>query len=1417
MGDHEGWAEPSGLLLSGLLPNEAASVTRALDMERWLKAEERTAELIACIQPNQPSEERRNAVADYVQRLIMKCFSCEVFTFTFGSVPLKTYLPDGDIDLTAFSMNQNLKDTWAQEVRDMLEKEEKSENAEFRVKEVQYIQAEVKIIKCLVENIVVDISFNQLGGLCTLCFLDEVDHLINQNHLFKRSIILIKAWCYYESRILGAHHGLISTYALETLVLYIFHVFNNSFAGPLEVLYRFLEFFSNFDWENFCVSLWGPVPINSLPEMTAEPPRRDNGELLLSRPFLEFCNLNYAVFPVGQENQGQPFASKHFNVVDPLRTNNNLGRSVSKGNFFRIRSAFAFGAKRLATLLECPKEKLITEIDMFFMNTWERHGCGHRPDAPSPDLWSPRPLNLLPDGVPENTRNHTAIKRKGENVRLTAAHKADGTIAFHGISSQLGDTTNHPPENMSRTSNMPTVSHTQSHTIYSNQNSRRISGQFTRDICSSETMHPEKDQRSSRQDYLVNEHEGQARYHFARTQSSPELADMNGKVLSRGRPNRLHETGKKQSSSGRPDHSGRRKNMGSEASTSHSTRSLTDDPSSLRHSSSHQSLDTAAADSNSVSNSYNDDASCLGPIGEELASVTETTDMQQDMMHQEEQDLINMMASSRIHNFNGQVQVPLNFASAHLPVPVSPAVFASMGYAQRNLTGMVPATNIHLVEPTWGSNAHFMQSLVSDPNSMPRFFPTGLASNSEEISESDNENSGLTELNQDGNGFWNEHEMGPSKGFDPDDGSFQMLQSNKQPLISSRASSSGSSVVRGQHKFVKDNKGPPREDHCYIPQYQNSIGNDYSDRNMNLRFLPVNANSSRSKPVSESSWDGSSMKASRSVRDKRGKKTGPAAVPPASYRKVKTGGWQHESPSSDHISSPVDDDNREWIPLSAMGSTEMAERSTRPLSVATLPVRDHQLSGYEPAQINESDSMMPIAPMLVGSSSRQRTMDNNGVMPFAFYQTGPPVPYLTMLPVSVYRFPNETENTDGSTGHFDRDDGLESSSINQPDQNLNLSESLDQSEIFASSTGRVASVESVEQAKPKPDILNSDFLSHLRNLQYGRLCQTTRNHVPWMYPPSVMVPPVYLQGHFPWDGPGRPLMGNANLFTQLSPRLVAPLQPGFNRPVGVFQRFGDDLPRYRSGTGTYLPNPKVPFRDRHSSTKSHWGNYNYDKNDHHGDRGGNWNFSSKSRPASRNHGRSQPEKPSSRSDRLMAADSRADRPWDSYRLEPMASYQAQNGSFSSANSMHSSANVSYGMYPIPPMDSNSVTPTGPAVPSVVMLYSYDHNGGYGSQAEQLEFGSLGPVHFSGMNDALQLGDSSPMHTMYEHRNSSYQGSSDRSSPDQPSSPQLQRSAAQRNYQLKDEDFPPLSFSDRGDEVDVALMQELYLALYEREN
>ncbi|KAK9103860.1 hypothetical protein Sjap_021114 [Stephania japonica] len=1231
MGNHEGW----GLLPNGLLPNEATSVTRILDHERWARAEEKTAELIGCIQPNQPSEELRSAVADYVQRLIMKCFACEVFTF--GSVPLKTYLPDGDIDLTAFSENQTLKETWANEVRIMLENEEKSEIAEFRVKEVQYIQAEVKIIKCLVENIVVDISFNQLGGLCTLCFLDEV-------------------------------------------------------------LYRFLEFFSNFDWDNFCVSLWGPVPISSLPDMT--------------------------------------------------------------GNFFRIRSAFAFGAKRLARLLDCPKEGIVAEVNQFFMNTWERHGTGSRPDAPRADLWHLRKFSAGLVNGSEGLHTYSSSQKESENVGNHEYEAEDN----HGNTNQHG---NHNLESIALTSNVPAVSRTQSQKSYENLTRPRISDQVARNVNSSGNTAAGKCQRSSRPDNLVNDI--QARYQFARTRSSPELLDTSSEVSSRvSRHRGTQETLKPQPSAARTDYGSRRKNFGSEISGSHSGRSSTDDPSSLRHSSSHQSLE-AAADSNSTSINLHDEAG-VNAMGEELASVSETIEM-----HQQEQDLVNLMGSSSVHGFSGQVQMPINLASSHLPFPISSSVLASMGYSQRNLSGMLPA-NIPLIENPWGSNM-LSHGLVSSP--LSHYFPNaGLASNSEEISDSGNETMGLAEMSQDESGdqgFWREQDVGSVRGFDEDNGNFHSLQLDDKPQptsvgnnlgSSSRASSSGSTFMRDQSKYSRENRGSMRENQSDSLWNPNGSGNeaDNVQRSPNFRTLPPSrASSSRSRASSESSWDGLSVKVSKSTRDKRGRKVVTSAVPSPIHGKAKSG-WQHEGTSVDHGYSEADDESKEWISVSTFNA-EAAERDTG----AASHVSNNQISSYE-TSVGGSDSLIPIGPVILGSNSRQKMMDNSGVLPFAFYPTGPPVPFLTMLP--VYNLPADRGASEGSTRHFDRDDGSDSSRLNQSDQNFDSAESHDQMEVLSSTNDVKSAVPFGHPEERKPDILNSDFASHWQNLQYGRFCQNPRPHAPVIYPSQVMVPPMYLQGHFPWDGPGRPLSANnVNLFTQLmgyGPRLVpvAPLQAGSSRPAGVYSRYGDEVPRYRGGTGTYLPTPKIPFRERQSSgVKNQRGHYNYDRNDHH-DREGNWNTSPKPRAAGRSHGRSQAEKPSSRSDRLTANDNRSNRQWDSYRLESFP-HHSQNGPFASSNSSHNgSTSMGYGMYQMPVVNSNGVSSTGSGVPSFV-VYSYDHSTGYGSTAEQLEFGSLGPVHFSGRNDVSQH-EGSSVRGLYEQQRLQ------RDSPDQPSSPQYQR-------------------------------------------
>ncbi|XVF00370.1 hypothetical protein REPUB_Repub03eG0279700 [Reevesia pubescens] len=372
-------SSPSSLSFSSCSFSSSNPHPLSIDTELWLMAEQRTQEILCIIQPALVSEEKRKRIIGYFQRLIKGYYGIEVFPF--GSVPLKTFLPDGDIDLTALS-HQNIEENLAKYVCSILRDDQ--QDSEFLVQDVQYIRAQVKIVKCTVNNIPVDISFNQVAGISALCFLEKVDQLVGKDHLFKRSIILIKAWCYYESRILGAHHGLISTYALETLILYIINIFHSSLCGPLAVLYKFLDYYSTFDWENYCISITGPVSISSLPAVVAETPENDGDELLLSLNFLRHCREVYSVPNQSLEIGAHVFPIKHFNIVDPLKENNNLGRSVSKGNFHRIRSALSFGAKKLGEILMLPGEIMGMGLEKFFINTLDRNGRGQRPDVQIP-------------------------------------------------------------------------------------------------------------------------------------------------------------------------------------------------------------------------------------------------------------------------------------------------------------------------------------------------------------------------------------------------------------------------------------------------------------------------------------------------------------------------------------------------------------------------------------------------------------------------------------------------------------------------------------------------------------------------------------------------------------------------------------------------------------------------------------------------------------------------------------------------------------------------------------------------------------------------------------------------------------------------------------------------------------------------
>ncbi|KAK9665295.1 hypothetical protein RND81_14G103300 [Saponaria officinalis] len=1176
--------QSSGICLNGLVVEDAASITRPLDPERWAKAEERTAELISQIQPNWPSEKHRNAIASYVKLLVSSCVPCQVFTF--GSVPLKTYLPDGDIDLTAFSEDHNVKDIWAEEVQVMLQKEEKNEHAVFPIKEVQVINAEVRIIKCLVDNIVVDISFNQLGGLCTLCFLEEVDNLVSQNHLFKRSIILIKAWCYYESRLLGAPHALISTYALETLVLYIFHVFNNSFAGPLEVLYRFLEFFSKFDWANFCVSLWGPVAISPLPSMIASPPRKDGGDLLLSKRFLESCSTAYSVFSA--ENREVPFNPKHLNVVDPLRLNNNLGRSVSKGNFYRIRSAFTLGARRLAKVLECPAEDIVPEVNRFFVNTWDRHGKGCRPDAPTPDF-SCRKLK-----VDEHHRSCADATQAGSSPFLQTVKITD---SLKDLSSKQKD----HDESSAHTASGANHYSTERNKLWKKQHDD------IRRTCRMNILHSSV----------------HTTHHFARTSSSPELSNMSSEASSSFRHKVATEivnddTGSRSGCSNRKIDSGTNEN--------HVTYCFSDEPF-TRESSSHHIIASGSGDS-------------FGSRVSKLVSSSSTPGVSLESEPRQGfvdgNVLVNKMSYPGVQHHGGHSQMPVNLAS-HSFFPFPPSIF---GYGQQNYVGEIP-TNCSATNSDWGP--------VMNYSSGPF--------------------------------------LGP---FHHQSQSFRVIseQGKMTDVVNEISASPEFNHVDEENDFWID-------DHCNREIDQES--EDFST--VSSRLSPTSPSaSSRSKALSESSWDGKPTKMtnmSTYALKKKGSSTRNSDAIPNNRREE---GGEPVDPSCEDIN----DDRKNWVHLS---TSESAAHSA-----PTSHLEVNQTSGFGQPQMNCQNSMAPFGSLLVPPGSHQGLGHNHAVMPF--YHAGPPVPYVTVVPV----FNAEA----APTGHDNVDKG---NPLSMTQSGCNTDPSNIQEQLSHLDLRNIPASGECSDERDS-DIFNSDFTTHWKNLQYARLCQGAQFRHTFPYPPSV----IPSQGTSSVVSPGR-----SNTFAHVVAALAC--QSGSVKPAGVSRPYGGEVPKQRNGTGTYFPNPNMMKDRQYPPPRQYRGDYGHDRNENHGDRESNWNVNSKPRFGSRGQQRNYYEKQNTKNDGSATTSiSQTDITWDTFQenSNPLCSLSK---CLSPSNSTHYASDaVDYSVYQVHSVHNNEVSSADEAHHHrhhLVMMYPYSHPPDYGSWTENLQFGSVRPEHFAG--------------------------------------------------------------------------------------
>ena len=121
-----------------------------------------------------------------------------------GSFPIRTYLPESDLDIVIFLEKSAVEEDTILCIFNSLCRDAispvngyKKFQTDMHIRNIEFVNARTKLIHSVVNNINVDITINHPGAVAASAFLEEADRLIGNNHLFKRSLLLIKVNFFY--------------------------------------------------------------------------------------------------------------------------------------------------------------------------------------------------------------------------------------------------------------------------------------------------------------------------------------------------------------------------------------------------------------------------------------------------------------------------------------------------------------------------------------------------------------------------------------------------------------------------------------------------------------------------------------------------------------------------------------------------------------------------------------------------------------------------------------------------------------------------------------------------------------------------------------------------------------------------------------------------------------------------------------------------------------------------------------------------------------------------------------------------------------------------------------------------------------------------------------------------------------------
>ena len=362
--------------------------------------------------PNEESENERNSKFIFIKNIIASSISAKYpdyipYIFTYGSFPIKTYLKEADIDITIiledknthqilldFSQN-NINNTILLLIKDSFENYNK-ENKQNIFSDINIIYADIILLKCQINSMSMDISINNFYGLFKILFMNYIFNQINNRFprtdsnnnndnlndnkliIFKRTILLIKAWCFYEGNLMGSNIGLMASCALEIIIIYMFNLYYKDIRNEVDGFFYFFNLMNSIDLENNIISLFGLISDDKFRDKlfnseNSEKEKDNNLNYILNVPFWYIDNtsnnidylinlndikeflqkiINSEINININDNKDEKFfkkifQSKLFNIIDPLDSQNNLGKSINYHSFSKMKKAFEYMAKEI--------------------------------------------------------------------------------------------------------------------------------------------------------------------------------------------------------------------------------------------------------------------------------------------------------------------------------------------------------------------------------------------------------------------------------------------------------------------------------------------------------------------------------------------------------------------------------------------------------------------------------------------------------------------------------------------------------------------------------------------------------------------------------------------------------------------------------------------------------------------------------------------------------------------------------------------------------------------------------------------------------------------------------------------------------------------------------------------------------------